>query len=271
MLDLSVQIVNYKTKKYLTDCIDSVISDLKDSSISYKILIFENGYGENLRDLEEKYKQKNLEFYYSDKNLGFGGGHNFLAKKQISKYLFILNPDIIIKENAIKTLFDFMEMHPEVGMCGPRVLLPQKHFFWHKNIFWPKKFVYKEFFERFLKIKILRKINYLEFDPIVGSALFVRREAFQKAGGFDENLFLYFEEGDLCNSFKKEGYKIFFVYDAIILHFYGKSDSSKKEKVEYFKQSRRYFYKKWYGEEMANEMLLKEENTVNDKHLEKVL
>lgn len=49
------------------------------------------------------------------------------------------------------------------------------------------------------------------------------------------------------------------------------SDSSKKEKVEYFKQSRRYFYKKWYGEEKSNKMLLKEENPENDKHLERVL
>lgn len=271
MLDLAVQIVNYKTKKYLTDCIDSVISDLKDSSISYKILIFENGSGENLLDLEEKYKLKNLEFYYSDKNLGFGGGHNFLAKKSESKYLFILNPDTVIEKNSIKILFDFMEKHQVAGMCGPRVLLPQKHFFWHKNIFWPRKFVYKEFFEKFLKIRIFKDIAYLEFDPIVGSAIFARRSAFQKVSGFDENLFLYFEEGDLCNSMKKEGYKIFFVYDAKITHFYGKSDSSKKEKVEHFKNSRRYFYKKWYGEEKAREMLVKKENPANDKHLEKVL
>ena len=70
---------------------------------------------------------------------------------------------------------------------------------------------------------------------------------------------------------KKEGYKIFFVYAAVIIHFYGKSDVLKKEKVEHFKQSRRYFYKKWYKKEKVNEMLEKEENPANDKHLEKVL
>lgn len=271
MFDLIIQIVNYKTKKYLADCIDSVISDLKNTGISYKILILENCSGEDLRDLEERHKEDKLEFYYSDKNLGFGGGHNFLAKKSESKYLFILNPDTVIEKNALKILFDFMEKNKEAGMCGPRVLLPQKHFFWHKNIFWPRKFVCKEFFERFLKIIIFKNLEYLEFNPIVGSALFARRKAFQKVTGFDENLFLYFEEGDLCNSMKKEGYKIFFVYDAKITHFYGKSNTSKKEKVEHFKNSRRYFYKKWYGEEKAREMLKKEENALNDKYLERVL
>jgi len=271
ILDLVIQIVNYKTKKYLTDCVDSVIHDLENTNISYKILILDNNSGDDFRDLEEKYKQEKVEFHYSDKNLGFGGGHNFLVKKQISKYLFIFNPDTITEKGAIKTLFDFMEEHQESGMCGPRVLLPEKIFFWHKNIFWPKQFVFKEFFERFFKIKIFKKVNYLEFDPIVGSALFVRREAFEKVRGFDENLFLYFEERDLCNSLKKEGYKIFFVYDAVITHFYGKSDSSKKEKVEYFKQSRRYFYKKWYGKKKQIKMLEKEESPSNDRHLEKVL
>ena len=271
MIDIAIQIVNYKTKAYLSRCIESVLKDMRDSGIVYRVIVLENGSGDDLRDLEDSYKGELVDFQYSGKNLGFGGGHNALSKKLESKYIFALNPDTHIEKGAIKILFDFMEAHPEAGMCGPRVLLPEKNFFWHKKPFWPKQFVWKEFFERYFGIRIMKNIAFLEHDPIIGSALFIRRDAYEKVGGFDEYLFLYFEEGDLCNSLKKEGYGIFFVYDAIVVHFYGKSDVSKRRKVEEFKKSRRYFYIKWYGEEKAKEMLAKEENILNDKRLEKVL
>ena len=244
MLDLVVQIVSYKTKKYLSDCIDSVINDLRGSDISYKILIFENGSRDNLADLEEKYKNKQVNFYYSDKNLGFGGGHNSLAKKfPQSKYLFALNPDTIVAEGATKTLFDFMNGHLEAGLCGPKIF--EENFRSHKKVFWPKIFIIKDFFERFLKIKILKSINVLEFNPLQGAAWFFRRAAFNKIGGFDENLFLYFEEGDICNSLKTAGYKIFFVYDAVVNHIYKSRTISEEEFSKYFEESSRYFYKKW--------------------------
>lgn len=269
-LDVSIQIVNYNTKKYLIECIDGVLAGLKDSGLNYKIVVLDNASQDDLSDMWSRYDEQ-VVWYDSEKNLGFGGGHNLLAQKTDSNYIFVLNPDTQVEGDTIKVLFDFMEMHATAGMCGPRVFLPEKNFFFHKMVFWPKKFTLKEFFERFLKIRIMKKIMFLEHDPIIGAALFIRRDAFRKVGGFDENLFLYFEEGDLCNSLKKAGYKIFFIYNALVTHLYGKSDVSKKGKVEEFKKSRRYFYKKWYGEEKAKQMLALQENPVNDKYLEKVL
>lgn len=271
MLDVIVQIVNYKTKPYLLVCLDSIIGDLEDSKISYEILVLDNHSGDDLRDLEERYKSEKTEFYFSDKNLGFGGGQNFLAGKHESKYLFVLNPDTEVKKGAIKKLFDFMESYPEAGMCGPRVIVASRNFFFNKIVFWPKVFVWKQFFEDFFKIKIFGDIKYAEYDPIIGAALFIRRTAFSKVGGFDANLFLYFEETDLCNSLKKAGFKIFFVYDAVIKHWYGRSDVPKKIKADYFKQSRRYFYKKWFGEKEACKILLKEESSWKNKFLERFL
>jgi len=271
MTDIDFQIVNYKTKKFLPDCIDSIITNLKNSNISYKILVLENNSGDDLDYLKEKHKSEKVEFYYSDKNLGFGRGQNLLAEKDDGKYIFALNPDIIFYKGTVEVLFNFMEAHPEAAMCGPRVELPEKNFFFHKNIFWPKVFVLKNFFERFLRLKVFPNMKFTEYSPIIGSALFIRRKALEEVGGFDENLFLYFEEGDLCNSLKVAGYKIFFVYDAIIKHWYGKSGVPKHDKVEYFKQSRRYFYKKWFGEEKARKMLAKEEGDLNDRFLERNL
>ena len=245
MLDVVIQIVSYKTKRYLSDCLDSVIDGLKDSSITFRILILENGSGEDLADLEERYKHAPVAFYYSNKNLGFGAGHNFLAKKEGGTYLFALNPDTIVSKAAIKRLVEFMDIHPEAGLCGPRVEEPIG-FWWHKRDFWPNRFIVKSFSEKFLTISIWPKILFLEFDPIVGSALFFRRRAYEEIGGFDETLFLYFEEGDICNSLKMKKWKIFFVYDAVVTHFYCRSDIQ-PHNAKILKESQAYFYKKWPG------------------------
>ncbi len=238
-----MQIVSYKTKQYLPNCLDSIIEGLKGSDITFKILILENGSGEDLLDIENKYKKEPVAFYYSDKNLGFGTGHNFLAKKEYSNYLFALNPDTIVLKAAIKKLFEFMEAHPEAGLCGPRVE-ENLGFWWHKRTYWPKQFTLKSFFEKYFKINIARDTTVLEFSPIYGSALFFRRKAFEEIDGFDENLFLYFEEVDICNSLKMKKWRVFFVYDAVMNHFYYRSEAQ-PQNSKIFQESKTYFYKKW--------------------------
>ncbi|HVO28507.1 MAG TPA: glycosyltransferase family 2 protein [Candidatus Paceibacterota bacterium] len=238
-----VQIVSYKTKRHLSDCVDSVMAGMKDSGITFKVLVLENGSGEDIADLEARYENEPVAFYRSGKNLGFGAGHNLLAKKESGEYLFALNPDTVVSKNAIKTLYDFMEAHPEAGLCGPRVEEPIG-FWWHKRTFWPKRFTLKSFFEKFLGATIWPNTTALEFNPIAGSALFFRRRAFDEIGGFDENLFLYFEEGDVCNSLKTKQWKIFFVYNAVITHFYYRSDIQPPN-AKIFRESRAYFRKKW--------------------------
>jgi GT2 family glycosyltransferase len=84
-LDLSIQIINYNTKKYLAICLESILNDLKKSTLKFSISILNNNSKEDLADLKDKFKQKNIFFYSSKKNLGFGGGHDYLAQR--SKYL----------------------------------------------------------------------------------------------------------------------------------------------------------------------------------------
>lgn len=243
MLDVVVQIVSYKSKQYLSNCLDSLIEGFRDSDITFEILILENGSGEDLAEVENKYKSERVAFYYSDKNLGFGAGHNLLSTKKKSTYLFALNPDTIVAKDAIKKLFNFMEAHPEAGLCGPRVEEPFG--FWqHKRVFWPKKFIAKRFFEKFLGVNIFKDTKALESNPILGSALFFRMSAFEAIGGFDEHLFLYFEEGDICNSLRTRKWKIFFIYDAVVTHFYYRKHFQHKN-ARIYQESKTYFLQKW--------------------------
>ena len=112
---VSIIIVNYNTAELLNDCIDSVQS--KTVNVDYEIIVVDNNSEKGSLDhLIEKYPTVN--FIFSEENLGFGRANNLGATKARGKYLFLLNPDTLLVNNAIAILYDFMEVNPESGVCG---------------------------------------------------------------------------------------------------------------------------------------------------------
>jgi len=87
--------------------------------------------------------------------------------------------------------------------------------------------------------KIFKNLGY-----ITGANLFIRKSILDKTGGFDENLFMYFEDTDLCARIRKCGYKLEFVEAAKIQHLEGKSTKNSLLKKKWFKKSELYFFKK---------------------------
>lgn len=238
MLDLIVQIVNYKTKKYLPNCIGGVMNDLKDFSISYKILILDNNSGDDLKDLESKYIEQEVEFYYSDKNLGFGGGHNFLAKRAESKYILILNPDIkFIGEKTISRLLSLIKNSKETAVVGPLLMNEGGVQHWdHGELKGFKSWIAMKTGSSYWK----SRSEAGEVAWVSGAFFLILREVFYIVEGFDDKFFLYKEEEDLCLRIRKLGYKV--IYSPLIKAFhYGSVVASKDI---YFDASDKYFYQK---------------------------
>lgn len=242
MIDIVIQIVNYNTKKYLPDCIDGVISDLKKVGLSYKILVLDNDSRDDLSDLEKKYDKENVQFYYSDKNGGFGAGHNFLSKKAESEYILILNPDIkFLEAGTITRLIKHFKKDADnkVVIVGPKLLNDsgvqrwdhgESHGFLGRlscaigGTFWKD-----------------RK-NTTEVAWVSGAFFLIKRDIFKEICGFDENFFLYKEEEDLCLRIRKLGFKIIYEPDVKVLH-HGSVVASKSE---FFNDSDKYFFEKHF-------------------------
>ncbi len=252
MLDLVVQIVNYKTKKYLSDCIDGVLGDLKTSNISFKILILENDSGDNLADLEEKYKDKQISFYYSDKNLGFGGGHNLLSKKAESKFLLFLNADIkFIESKTVERIVEFAVSLKRDVIAGPLLMSKDGIQPWdHGEL---KGF--KSWLTRKTGSSYWRERNKVgEVAWVSGAFFLISKQIFDKLGGFDEKFFLYKEEEDLCLRAMKLGYKIFYNPFIKVFH-YGSVVASKDI---FFDASDKYFYQKHFeNRSIASYLMIK--------------
>lgn len=242
MTDVTIQIINYNTKKYLTDCLDYILKDLKDSGISYKILVLDNASQDDLSDLEEKYKGSNIKFYYSNVNLGFGAGHNFLAKKTEGRYILILNPDLkFIEAKTIERIINYLEKNQEnnIVVAGPRLLNEKGVQMWdHGTIDGFLSWFANKIGNSHWRDDKERK----EVAWVSGAVFLIRREDFEGAGGFDENFFLYKEEEDLCLRLRKKGRKVIYLPDIKVFH-YGSVVASKDK---FFVESDRYFLEKHF-------------------------
>jgi GT2 family glycosyltransferase len=118
-MDLSIVIVNYKTKDKIKSCLESIKqSDLID--INYEIIVVDNNSGDNLIDL--KTQIIDFKLIQSKVNVGMGGGNNLGINEAQGPFVLILNPDIILKPQAIKILYNYIKNNPEVYIVGPKLL-----------------------------------------------------------------------------------------------------------------------------------------------------
>ena len=201
-MDVSVIIVNYNTKNLTADCIRSVID--KTSGVDYEIILVDNASTDGSKEQFEN--DARLKYIYSDKNGGFGYGNNLGMKIARGKYLFLLNSDTVLLNNAIREFFEYAEGHHEkrVYCCYLKGDAMQ----YVCSFFYFPAFTIAEFLKRVLHIKKYLPIDYenKQVECVSGADMFIPRSAIDTVGGFDERIFLYGEEGELQYRMKKAGY-----------------------------------------------------------------
>ena len=231
-MNLSIIIVNYNSGKYLKRCIAS----LKEFPSHYprEIIVIDNASKNgDLSDFQEAHPEVHL--IKNAKNEGFARANNQAISKSRGKYVLLLNPDTRILKNGMDGLVRFMENHPGAGAAGPALLYPDgtrqpscRRFPTPLNFFFGRNSLLTRWFPRnsltlsYLNLNLDdQKIT--EVDWITGACMILRREAFQKVGGFDEAFFLFVEDADLCYRLRQEDWKIFFVPTAQAIHQFGVS------------------------------------------------
>lgn len=262
-MSVSIILVSYNTKELTRNCIKSIYEHTKE--LDYDIWLIDNASSDgSARMVKEEFPEVNL--IESQENLGFGRANNVVINKVNSKYVFLLNTDTLLLNNAVKILYDFME-RPEnhnVGACGGQLFNSDMSLQGSVGEFDTlekirKKaigFNFNKIFYRY-KHKVtgnpeLSSNN--DHDYIVGADLMLRKTALDITGQFDERFFMYGEEAELCYRLKKKGFKIKFYPEAKILHFGGASSYKKNTQIEVEKmilENTILFFKLAYGKETA--------------------
>ena len=257
MVQVSVIIVNYNTKQMTNECIDSIIKFSQD--ISYEIIVVDNGSTDGSKEFFEN--RLDIKYIYSDENLGFGKANNLGVVHAEGRYLFFLNSDTLLINNAIFELFLFYEKYRynlNIGVLGATLIDENNKPNSYGGDFPTPILESKELFISILKyfgIRINRNAadkylkvddcDLIELDYVIGADMFICKEIFIDSGKFDEKFFMYYEESDLQLQIKKLfKLKNFILKDVNIIHFEGKSFEKKNINKEMMLKSKSYYFKK---------------------------
>jgi GT2 family glycosyltransferase len=115
---LSVIIVTYNSEKFLKDCLESVYSQQTD--FSFQVITVDNGSCDNsVPFITENFPK--VEIIQNPNNVGFASANNQGVRHSEAEFILFLNPDTLLKQNALQTLVDFMILHPQAGVVGPKI------------------------------------------------------------------------------------------------------------------------------------------------------
>ena len=234
-MDLSVIILNYNTKDFLLPCIKGMVNHT--TGLDYEIIIVDNASTDGtVAYIKEKILPRfpQAKLLESQENKGFSAGNNAGISRSAGRYCLIMNPDIVIWDNSLKTMVDYMDANPKVGIAGPRLLSPDgslQHFVYQFPS--PQVLLYRRTpLARFgFAQKAIHKYLMMDWDHsdnrtvdwVQGSCMIARRNAIKQVGLMDERFFLFLEDTDWCRRFWEKGWEARYLSDVEIIHYHGRA------------------------------------------------
>ncbi len=240
MVKLSIIIVNYNVKHFLEQCLISVYN--ATTNIQFEVFVVDNNSVDgSCAMIKERFKEVKL--IENKENFGFSFANNQAIKKAKGKYILLLNPDTVVKEDTFEKCIYFMDKTSDSGGLTVKMIEGKGNFLPESKRALPTPSVafYKIFglsklfpkSKRFAKYYLGHlnndEINEIEIMP--GAFMMLRKEALDKTGLLDEDYFMYGEDIDLSYRIIKAGYKNYYFPETTIIHY--KGESTKKGSLNY--------------------------------------
>lgn len=223
-VDVSIIIVNYKTKKLTLQCIKSIYKS--KPQVEFEVIVVDNS--------SEIKESKDYILISNNDNLGFAKANNQGIKRAKGKYILLLNSDTEIKNGAIDKLHEFALSNKGIGAVGPKLLNPDSSIQPSAFHFPAVMQTFKAYWlgQKHLVEKYAPKESHpVEVDVLVMAAFMITPQAISKVGMLDEKYFMYFEDFDYCRELHKAGLKVYYLPSAEVVHYHGYSGKrlAKKE------------------------------------------
>lgn len=246
-MKLSVIIVNYNVRPYLTACLDSVQRALE--GIESEVFVVDNhSDDDSVEVISRDYAWVHL--INNRENLGFSKANNIAIRQAQGEYILLLNPDTVVAEETLKGVIDFMDQHPKAGGAGVRMhnadgtLAPESR----RAI--PTPFVAARKMLGFTKRYYMSYLSWnapAQIEVVSGAFMLLRHKAIYEVGMLDEDFFMYGEDIDLSYRLLQGGWQNWYLpYD--IVHYKGQSTSKSDFRyVHVFYQAMLIFFRKHYS------------------------
>jgi N-acetylglucosaminyl-diphospho-decaprenol L-rhamnosyltransferase len=261
---LLVVIVNYRVAQLAIDCLNSVAQEIQRMPDA-NVAVCENGTGDDSANrIQQAIDQNGWGAWCSlmvlNVNLGFTGGNNAILRHAMEaanrpQYFLLLNADTIVRPDAFKTLVEFMDQNPKIGIAGSRLEdpdgTPQRSAFRFQS---PLGVL-----EGNLRLGLVSRMlkrwtvappvvdHACQTDWVAGASMIIRPDVFEDIGLLDEGYYTYFDDIDFCFNALKKGWSTWYVPKSRVVHLVGQSTGINREAKRlppyFFEARRRYFLK----------------------------
>lgn len=192
---------------------------------NFNIIIVDNKGDKKLKELiESKYQIE--KYFMSKKNLGYSKGYNKAINFCNTEFIFLKNADLFINEHDIIKLYEFININHDCGIVSPTSYDENGNLSYNGGLL-PENEKSKE---------ILNIRGDICVQKVLGAAMFMRTEDIKKIGMFNENLFIYFSDDDLCKKIQNTGKYIAQIYTSKSIHTHGISKVKNKFKRIYLRE-----------------------------------
>jgi len=244
--DTSISLVNTNNRELLLGCLASLASAARETAL--QTIVIDNASTDgSAAAVREAFPE--VELVERRHRHGFGANHNQAIHRSHGRYVLILNEDTVLHEGMLDRMCRFMDQNPEVGACGPKILNPD-------GSVQPSAFRFPTPARVALTTLTLQRAFWVQsnadriarVDWVCGAAILARRLALEAVGGFDEQLFIYSEDPDLCLRMRDVGYATAYFPHASLVHFENATTGGVPERRIYqMERSRAIYTRKHHG------------------------
>ncbi len=241
---LSVVFLSYNTRDLTRQALSAVLAAAE--GLEVEIFVVDNASADGSADMvAEEFPE--VELICNAANVGFAAGNNVALRQVAGEYALLINTDTIVRRDALRTMVEFLDAHPQAGACGCKILDPDGTLQLDSRRGFPTPlaaFCKMSGLSRlFPKHPLIARYHMTYLDPeqtaevevLSGSCMMVRKAAMDQVGLLDESYFMYGEDIDWCYRFHQAGWKIYYVPTTAIIHFRGESGRGTPLKILYRK------------------------------------
>lgn len=226
-------VISYNGKKWLDICMPTF---LKTSYPNYKIILIDNGSADGTFEYAKK-KFPEVDVFRVEPNQGFAGGNNrgieYASKKYTPDYFVLLNNDMEAKQPTwLNKMVELAEASKNIGIVGCKLLFPSGKIQHAGGFIHPLKIVghiglNEEDAEKYSKV--------YDVDYVTGACFLIKKSVIEKMGLLNESYNpYYFEETEYCLRAKKNGFRVVYAGNAVLIHHTSATTGTDNNDKKYF-------------------------------------
>ncbi|MCY3719800.1 MAG: glycosyltransferase family 2 protein [Anaerolineaceae bacterium] len=266
MADLGIVILNWNTRDLLRRCLQTVLAS--EGVERFRVVVVDNASSDDsVAMLRQEFPQVGV--IANPVNSGYPAGNNLglrqlgyegqgRVREDAPRHAMLLNPDTEVPPDALARLVDYMDARPEIGIAGPRLMLPDGSLdlACRRSFPSPQVSLYRftGLARLFPRHRQFGRYNMtfadpgqeLEVDAVVGACMIVRREAIAQAGLLDEDFFMYGEDLDWAWRIKAAGWKVYYQPQVVVQHVKRAASRQSRRAGHEFQRAMLIFYRKHY-------------------------